>query len=192
MNKLTKVVNIFPSMPITGINPPIRSTVKRVTKSIDEIKICLMARAIVEEILSDGSTIRLNIGNYDKCNNTQCDCNGNCCNNTESNVNTIVVDEVVKTDETTEKSLWKTAYDKALEGKDLASMTRKQRRSAEAAAKAIADAAVAGDEPEVMMGVASVETVDETTSEETVTEEALVETQEEEEVETIDVETVSE
>ena len=197
MNKLTKVVNIYPSMPITGINPPIRSAVKRVTKSIDEIRICLMARAIVEEILSDGKTIRLNIGNYDKCNNVnkdQCGCGCGCggWKPVETNpVNTTNTDETVET-----KSPWKIAYDKALEGKDLASMTRKQRRSAEAAAKAIADAAVAGDEPEVIMGVGSVETTEELVNESETTEEikeTVEETAEvqEEEVKTADIEEVA-
>ena len=61
----TKVVNIYPSTPIIGVNPPIRSSVKKVTKTIEEIRTCLMARAIVEEVLNDGTVVRLNNSNYD-------------------------------------------------------------------------------------------------------------------------------
>ena len=194
--KLTKIVNIYPSMPITGVNPPIRSVVRRVTKSIDEIRACLMARATVEEILSNGTTVKLNIGNYDKClddsGKSVCDCGNNCnCgwkvvdtsdNATESKVE----------DNATIKSDWQTAYNNALAGKDLANMSRKQRRSAEAAARAAADAIVASETSEVVID--STETVEEkvveteTTVEETVVAEPVVESVEEV-VETNDVET---
>lgn len=177
--KLTKVVNIYPEMPITGVNPPIRSVVKRVTKSIKEIRTCLMARAVVEEILPDGSTVRLDMTNYDKCLNKKCTCGGNCA------CKTIPVVET-KTEENI-KTPWQAAYDNVIAGRNLASMTRKQRRSIEAAARAAADAAVAETEsPEVVMGVASIEPVEEVKAE---IEEA-VETQKEE-VETVDVEAIS-
>ena len=194
MNKITKIVNIYPTMPITGINPPIRSTVKHVTKSIDEIRTCLMARALVEEILSNGDTVRLNIGNYDKCldkKENKCAC-GKCeCKTVNSETLKPDTTETPVVDET--KSPWKAAYDKALEGKNLASMTRKQRRSAEAAAKAIADAAVTNPEEEVVMGVGSIETVESaetadeaeiTTVENTVEVEEAVEVKQEEVVKT--------
>ena len=152
MNKLTKVVNIYPSMPITTINPPIRSVVKHVTKSIPEIRACLMARALVEEVLPD-RVVRLDISNYDKVLDEN--------NKTDSN-EPIKYAELYHTNTSTseEKSAWQIAYDNALEGKNLALMTRKQRRSAEAAARAIADAAVANPKPEVVMGIGSVETVE--------------------------------
>lgn len=196
MKKLTKIVNIYPSMPITGVNPPIRSVVKRVTKSISEIRTCLMARAIVEEVLPDGTTVRLNIGNYDKfstenTNVTGCTCgNGNCTCGWEV-IQPSQSDDSVISDNTSE---WQIAYNKALAGKNLAGMTRKQRRSIEAAARAAADAAVA-ETPEVVMGVASIETVDEVveTSQESV--EPVIETTEmvdETPVKTVDVEDVSE
>lgn len=188
MNKNTKIVNIYPSMPITAVNPPIRSSVKRVTKSVEEIRTCLMARAVVEEILSNGEVVRLNIANYDKCLDTTyhpchpgCSCGGSW---------KIQIPEA-KVEE--DKSEWQAAYDKALEGKNLAMMTRKQRRSAEAAARAAADAIVASSEPEVVMGVGEIETVEEVVEqpvEEKVEVEEAVEVQEEE-VKTIDVEDAS-
>lgn len=135
MNKNTKVVNIYPSAPIIGVNPPIRSVVKHVTKSTKEIRTCLMGRAVVEEVLPNGETIRLNIGNYDK--------------NLDIEIKpSDSLDSISKVDNNVneDKTPWQIAYEKALKGKNLASMTRKQRRSAQAAAKAEADAAVSNTE----------------------------------------------
>lgn len=70
---LIKKVNIYPTMPIIGLNPVVRTVTKNVFKSVDEIKICINARAIVEEILNDGSILRLNLSNYDKNNNVDKD-----------------------------------------------------------------------------------------------------------------------
>lgn len=184
MNKLTKVVNIYPSMPITSVNPPIRSTVKRVTKSVSEIRACLMARAVVEEILPGGETVRLNIGNYDKCldGSHKDGCKCGCCGWVQDSV-------LDKAEEV--KSPWQIAYENALAGKNLATMSRKQRRSAEAAARAAADAAVAVDEPEVVMGVGNIEITEEVKEEAEVTVEENVNIEEavdvKEEAETTDV-----
>lgn len=65
---MNKVVNIYPSMAILGVNPPIRTTQVKVTKSTSEIRACIIARAIVDEILPNGKTIRLNLNNYNKDN----------------------------------------------------------------------------------------------------------------------------
>ena len=65
---MTKVVNIYPKTPIITVNPPIRATVNKVTKTTSDIYKCIIARAIVEEVLSDGSTVRLTFMNYDKDN----------------------------------------------------------------------------------------------------------------------------
>jgi hypothetical protein len=173
-------------MPITTVNPPIRSVVKKVTKSIKEIRACLMARAIVEEILPDGKTVRLNISNYDQVltdvaaktetpvfyMNCNCGVCADCTDKTES---------TATTDGT--KSEWQMEYDKYIASKSNGIMTRKQRRSLEAAARAAADAAVAKTkdaEPEVVMGVASIETPEV---------EEVIEVVEETPVETLDVET---
>lgn len=63
-----KTVNIFPKFPIISVNPPIRTSVRRVTKSTTDIRACIIARAIVEEVLPDGSTIVLDLNNFDKDN----------------------------------------------------------------------------------------------------------------------------
>ena len=65
---MTKVVNIYPTTPILRVNPPIRFTVYKTTKSTAEIKACILSDAIVEEILPDGNTLRLNLNNYNKVN----------------------------------------------------------------------------------------------------------------------------
>ena len=165
----TKVVNIYPTMPITKVNPPIRSSVKNVTKSIEEIRTCLMCRAFVEEVTPNG-TIRLDNTNYDKDNYVECDHHNCTCG------------ESVK-EEKTEASIWDDAYNNAIAGVDLASMTRKQRRAAEAAARNAADKAVAESKNEEE----ATEPVDEV-KDETEVETATDET--EEPVETMDAEEI--
>jgi ribosomal protein L14E/L6E/L27E len=59
-----KKVNIIPSRPITSVNPPIRSAVRRVYKTLDEIRQCMISRAVVQEILEDGSVLVLDFSNY--------------------------------------------------------------------------------------------------------------------------------
>ena len=54
-----KLVNITPVFPITSTNPPIRVPVKRIYMKPEDIRKCIIARAKVEEVLSDGTTIRL-------------------------------------------------------------------------------------------------------------------------------------
>lgn len=63
-----KIVNIYPKFPIIGVNPPIRTVVRKVTKSIADIRTCIIARAIVEEVLPDGSIVILDLNNFDKDN----------------------------------------------------------------------------------------------------------------------------
>ena len=65
---MKKVVNIYPSFPITTVNPPIRGSVLKTKKDVNDIKKCIVARAKVEEVLNDGSTILLNLNNYDRDN----------------------------------------------------------------------------------------------------------------------------
>ena len=65
---MTKLVNIYPSVPVISTNPPIRSIIRNVKKPVEQIRACIMARATVEEILKDGSKIRLDLTNYDKDN----------------------------------------------------------------------------------------------------------------------------
>ena len=66
---MNKRVNIYPRSPIIGINPPIRVPVKNVFKPIQDIRVCILAGAKVEEILANGKIVLLNLRNYDMDNN---------------------------------------------------------------------------------------------------------------------------
>lgn len=65
---MKKKVNIYPTHPVTTVNPAIRTTTMRVIKPVEDIRKCIISRAIVDEILDDGSTVRLTLTNYDKDN----------------------------------------------------------------------------------------------------------------------------
>ncbi len=56
-----KLVNIYPTFPITSVNPPIRVAVKRVYMRPVDIRKCILARARVEEVLSNGKVINLGL-----------------------------------------------------------------------------------------------------------------------------------
>jgi hypothetical protein len=177
-----KIVNIYPTMPITRVTPPLRTVAKNVSRPISYIRSCIMSRAMVDEVLPDGTTVRLGLHNYDKNNYVVAD-------NTDEESAVKVNDDEVLTDDTSSdiakdteteaevtventKSAWDIAYENALADKDLSSMTKKQRKDAKAEARAIADATVnpATDVEE------SVETSEETPIVEDVTVEGVVET----------------
>ena len=61
---MTKRVNIRTTMAVRNINPPICGTCNNVIMSTGDILKCLCRRAFVEEILPDGTTVRLNMKNY--------------------------------------------------------------------------------------------------------------------------------
>ena len=60
----TKLVNVKTIVPIHTLNPPLSGTYKKIKMTTGDILKCLCKRAIVDEILPDGSLVRLNIGNY--------------------------------------------------------------------------------------------------------------------------------
>lgn len=64
MATMTKIVNIRTRVAVKTINPPICGTVKGVIMTTGDILKCLCKRALVEEVLPDGSTIKLNMSNY--------------------------------------------------------------------------------------------------------------------------------
>lgn len=60
-----KEVNVFPKYgPITTVNPPIRVAIKNALQSIENIRRCIAAGALVEEVL-DGENLVLDFTNYD-------------------------------------------------------------------------------------------------------------------------------
>lgn len=180
-----KVVNIYPTMPVTRVTPPLRTVAKNVSRPISYIRACIMSRAMVDEVLPDGTTVRLGLHNYDKNNYVVTSTKTPAVDETapvastneiedttlDSNVETEVTTEDTADEELTEssKSAWDIAYENALADKDLASMTKKQRKEAKAEARAIADAAVNGTtEDESAETTDSEETVDTTTTEDIV------------------------
>lgn len=60
-----KKVNIYPTTPITTVNPTIRTTVLGQEMSLPEIRACLLRQAKVEEILSDGTKVPLDLHSID-------------------------------------------------------------------------------------------------------------------------------
>lgn len=64
MPSLTKRVNVKIRLPIYNINPPLLSDAKDIIMTTGNILKCLEKRAIVDEVLPDGSTVRLNRHNY--------------------------------------------------------------------------------------------------------------------------------
>ena len=65
---MVKKVNIIASRPVRTMYPPIYGTYEGVSMSPANILKCLLHKAHVEEVLSDGSTVVLNMNNYNKVN----------------------------------------------------------------------------------------------------------------------------
>jgi hypothetical protein len=63
-----KKVNIYPQGPIFSLVPPITGPALGVKMCVGDIQLCLNARALVDEVLSNGDKIRLNLSNYNKDN----------------------------------------------------------------------------------------------------------------------------
>ena len=61
---MIKKINIKASVPIKDFRPPIYGTCNGIEMATGEILKCLCKRAIVDEVLPDGSTIRLDLKNY--------------------------------------------------------------------------------------------------------------------------------
>ncbi len=61
---MTKKVNINAKIPVRTIVPPIYGIMNGVSMSPANIFKCLNHRAIIDEVLSDGSTVRLTMKNY--------------------------------------------------------------------------------------------------------------------------------
>lgn len=64
MPAMTKRVNVRATVAVRNTNPPIYGTYKNIIMTTGDILKCLTKRATVDEILPDGSTIRLNYKNY--------------------------------------------------------------------------------------------------------------------------------
>lgn len=64
MPTMTKRVNVRATVAVRNTNPPIYGTYKNIIMTTGDILKCLTKRAVVDEILPDGSLVRLNFKNY--------------------------------------------------------------------------------------------------------------------------------
>ena len=65
---MKKIVNIESPVGLYVFTPPMSGVFKKVELSTGDIKSCIMQGAKVEEILHDGTLLRLDLRNYDKQN----------------------------------------------------------------------------------------------------------------------------
>lgn len=63
---MIKTVNVFTRIPIRNVKPPLQGNYKNIKMHTSDIVKCLNRRARVEEVLSDGTKILLNLSNYYK------------------------------------------------------------------------------------------------------------------------------
>lgn len=64
MEVTKKKVNVYPTTPIFGMGMNISRNVMGIELSVGDIQRIICAKAQVEEILKDGSTVRLSLSNY--------------------------------------------------------------------------------------------------------------------------------
>ena len=67
-NTMVKKVNIIARLPVRTLYPPIHGTYECINLSPTNILKCLLHKAYVEEVLEDGSTLELNMQNYNTVN----------------------------------------------------------------------------------------------------------------------------
>lgn len=67
-NTMVKKVNIIARLPVRTLYPPIHGTYEGINMSPANILKCLLHKAYVEEVLEDGSTLELNMQNYNTVN----------------------------------------------------------------------------------------------------------------------------
>lgn len=60
----TKIVNVRATIPIRNITPPLYGSHERITMTLSDILKCLCKRAVVHEVLPDGTLIRLTTKNF--------------------------------------------------------------------------------------------------------------------------------
>ena len=68
---MIKRVNVRTNTEIRNIETPVYSNKQNISMNTKDIRTCLMKGAYVYEILNDGSTLRLDLNNYNKENNVE-------------------------------------------------------------------------------------------------------------------------
>lgn len=64
VTNLVKTVNIKANIPVRDVTPPVYGVREGIKMTASDILKCLCKRAIVEQVLSDGSTVRLTTKNF--------------------------------------------------------------------------------------------------------------------------------
>ena len=89
----TKTVKVIPKKPLLGIRrTPINSCIENIELTIEEIRSCIMQKALVDEYLIDGSLLRLDLSNYNTDNDAD-----DFESDKEPDVDTVLTD-AIKTD----------------------------------------------------------------------------------------------
>ena len=111
-----KTVKLIPRKPLYGIRrTPITNCVETIDLTIEEIRLCLITKCIVDEYLPDGTLVRLDFSNYDKNNNII----------EEDNIIPDVViesdvkqrpDGLTKEEEDAEKKKWESVFPSKIDG----------------------------------------------------------------------------
>lgn len=65
---MVKKVNVYPTNPIVTLNIPLRTRVMGINMDAEDIRKCIIAQAIVEEVLPTGDVVKLDFSNYNKDN----------------------------------------------------------------------------------------------------------------------------
>ena len=66
---MEKLVNVRPTKIINRFNPPLKRTMRKIIMNEEQIRICIAEHAMVDEVLPDGSLLRLDFSNYNTDNN---------------------------------------------------------------------------------------------------------------------------
>lgn len=65
---MKKNVDVYCMIPIMSLKEPITSNAFNIQLSVGDILQCICGKGLVDEILDDGTKVRLNLSNYDKDN----------------------------------------------------------------------------------------------------------------------------
>jgi len=61
---MMKVINLYTRAPITALSVPIRGTAMGLHLHVKDIFKCMCQKAVIDEVLKDGSLVRLDMANY--------------------------------------------------------------------------------------------------------------------------------
>lgn len=119
---MAKIVNIYSKVPIRALDVSIRGNIKGLELSDADIFKCICQKGIVDEVLSDGSLIRLDLSNYNKDNEAALKAKAQAILDAAAKVQQDILDKAA-----------------AAKAAEVAAQAEQQRLAKEAAAKAATD-----------------------------------------------------